>query len=96
MKTNVVEIVKWKSAPGVADQIIIDAAFGLVPDLKSIGGFIDKTLYKNGDEWVDIYYWETAEDAHLSNERMAGKESLGKLFALVQPESVSITVMSRV
>lgn len=46
MKTNVVEIVKWKSAPGVAAQIIMDAAFGLVPDLKSIGGFIDKTLYK--------------------------------------------------
>lgn len=95
MNTNVVEIVKWKSAPGVTDQAMIEAALGLVPDLKSIGGFIDKTLYKNGDEWVDIYYWETTEDAHLSNERMAGKESLGKLFALVQPETVSITVMCK-
>ncbi|HPB91626.1 MAG TPA: hypothetical protein PLD80_08960 [Rugosibacter sp.] len=93
--TNVVEIVKWKSAPGITDQATIEAALGLVPDLKSIGGFIDKTLYKNGDEWVDIYYWETTEDAHLSNERMAGKESLGKLFSLVQPETVSITVMSK-
>lgn len=74
---------------------MIEAAQALVPDLKSIGGFIEKTLYKNGDEWVDIYYWESVEDAHLSNERMAGKESLGKLFSLVQPESVSITVMSK-
>lgn len=95
MNTNVVEIVKWKSAPGVTDQAMIEAALSLVPDLKSIGGFIDKTLYKNGDEWVDIYYWETTEDAHRSNERMAGKESLGKLFSLVQPETVSITVMCK-
>ena len=28
--------------------------------------------YKNGDDWVDIYSWETIEDAQLSNERMAG------------------------
>lgn len=96
MNTNIVEIVKWKSAPGVTDQAMIEAALGLAPDLKSIGGFIDKTLYKNGDEWVDIYYWETVEDAHLSNERMAKKESLSKLFSLVQPETVSITVMSKV
>ena len=95
MNTNVVEIVKWKSAPGITDKAIIEAALGLVPDLKSIGGFIDKTLYKNGDEWVDIYYWETLEDAHLSNERMAGKQSLAKLFSLVLPETVSITVMSK-
>jgi len=95
MNTNVIEIVKWKSAPSVTDQAMIEAALGLAPDLKSIGGFIDKTLYKNGDEWVDIYYWETVEDAHLSNERMANKESLSKLFSLVQPETVSITVMSK-
>lgn len=95
MNTNVVEVVKWKSAPGVTDQVMIEAARGLVPDLKSLGGFITKTLYKNGDEWVDIYYWETTEEAHLSNERMAGKESFGKLFSLVQRETVSITVMSK-
>ena len=95
MNTNVVEIVKWKSASGVTDRATIDAAQALVPDLKTGGGFIEKTLYKNGDEWVDIYYWETIEDAQLSNERMAGKASLGKLFSLVQPESVSITVMRK-
>ena len=92
MNTNVVEIVKWKSASGVTDRATIDAAQALVPDLKTVGGFIEKTLYKNGDEWVD---WETIEDAQLSNERMAGKASLGKLFSLVQPESVSITVMRK-
>lgn len=95
MNTNVVEIVKWNSAPGVSDRATIDAADALIPDLQTVGGFIEKTLYKNGDEWVDIYYWETVEDARLSNERMAGKASLGQLLALVQPESVSMTIMSK-
>lgn len=95
MSTSVVEIVKWKSASGVTDQEMIEAALALVPDLKSIGGFIDKTLYKNDDEWIDIYYWDTVEEAHMSNERMANKESLSKLFSLVQPDTVSITVMSK-
>ncbi|MBP7580021.1 MAG: hypothetical protein KA757_03285 [Vogesella sp.] len=95
MNTDIIEIVKWKSAQGVTDQETIEAALNLIPDLKSIGGFIAKTLYKNGDEWIDVYYWETVEDAHLSNERMATKESLSKLFSLVQPETVSITVMSK-
>lgn len=94
MRTSIVEIVKWKGVPGVSDQAMIEAALGLIPDLKSLGGFIDKTLYKNGDEWVDIYYWTTVEDAHLSNARMAEKESLSKLFSLVLPETVSITVMT--
>jgi len=42
MNTNVL---RWsKSVPGVTDQAVMEAALGLVPDLKSIGGFIDKTL----------------------------------------------------
>lgn len=94
MKTDIVEIVKWKSKPGVADQDVIEAAAALVPDLRTVGGFIGKTLYKGEAEWVDIYHWETLADAHQSNGRMAHKQSLSKLLSLVQPETVSITVVS--
>lgn len=96
MKTDIVEIVKWKSRSGVADQDVIEAAAALVPDLRTVGGFLGKTLYKSDAEWVDIYYWETMADAQLSNQRMAQKQSLLKLLSLVQPETVSITVMSAV
>jgi hypothetical protein len=95
MNTDIVEIVKWKSAAGVADSAVIAAAEALIPDLKTVGGFLSKTLYKQNDEWVDIYYWATVEDANLSNERMADKHSLRALFALVQMESISILVMRR-
>lgn len=96
MKTDVVEIVKWKSKLGVADKDVIQAAEALIPDLHLIGGFVQKTLYKDNDQWIDIYYWETTEDAHLSNERMASKQSFLKLISLVLPESISISVMKKV
>jgi heme-degrading monooxygenase HmoA len=96
MNTSIIEIVKWQAATGVADETVIEAAANLPPDLKSIGGFIQKTLYKNDDEWVDVYYWHTLADAQFSNERMANKASLAALFAIIKPETVSITVMSKV
>ncbi|MEK8033317.1 hypothetical protein AACH06_21055 [Ideonella sp. DXS29W] len=95
MSTEVIEIVKWKSKPGVLDRDVVEAAAALVPDLQAVGGFISKTLYSGGGEWVDVYHWETVADAERSNERMAQKTSLLKLLSLVQPETVSISVLSQ-
>lgn len=95
-QAGAVEIVKWKSAPGVSDAAMRDAAHALVPDLQAVGGFVDKVLCRQGDEWVDVYFWETAQDAHLSNERMASRPSFANLMALVQADTVSISVATRV
>ncbi len=96
MQANAVEIVKWKSVPGVSDQAMRDAAHALLPDLRAVGGFVDKVLCRHGDEWVDVYFWCTEQDAHLSNERMAGSQSLAKLMTLVRADTVSIVVMPKV
>ena len=96
MHTNIVEIVKWKAKIDVLDKVMIDAVNALLDDLQSIGGFLQKTLYKNDDEWVDIYYWETWQDAELSNQRMATKSSFQHLLSLVQLDTISITMMKSV
>ena len=91
---NVLESVKWKAKTNVSDKQMIDAVNEMVPDLKKTEGFIGQTLYKDeNDYWVDIYYWDTKENAHLSNERMANKESLKNLLELVQFESVEIKIL---
>jgi len=52
-----------------------------------------QTLYKdNNDFWIDVYYWDTAENAHLSNERMADKASLKKLLEIIELNTVTIEV----
>ncbi|WP_420573536.1 hypothetical protein [Kordia sp.] len=91
---NVLESVKWKAKANVSDKQMIDAVNEMVPDLKKLDGFISQTLYKDKDDcWIDIYYWDTTENAHLSNERMADKESLKNLLELIQLESVTMTIL---
>lgn len=90
----VYEIVKWESKPDVSDKAMIDAVSAMVVDLKSLKGFLHQSLYKNSnEEWVDIYYWETEEDAHASNTSMADKASFKTLIDLIEPNTVSIEVL---
>lgn len=90
----VFEVVKWRSTSGISDEVMISAVNAMVIDLKSLKGFLHQSLYKNtNNEWVDIYYWQTEEDAHASNTSMADKTSFKNLIALIEPNSVSIEIL---
>jgi len=92
---NILEIVKWKGKPNISDQQMIEAVNAMVPDLKNIEGFINQVLYKDEDDyWIDVYYWDSVENAHLSNERMADKKSLKNLLGLIKLESVKMKVLT--
>ena len=87
------EIVKWKSKTSVSDEDMIASVNTMVSDLKDLKGFLHQSLYKStSGEWIDIYYWETEEDAHASNTSMADKASFKSLIELIEPESVSIEI----
>jgi hypothetical protein len=96
VNSRIVEIVRWRAFIGVSDDDMKNAVDGLAPDLPSIGGFIDKKHCRNGDEWIDLYDWETLEDAELSGERMASKESFAKLISLVRRDTISIEIFEQV
>ncbi|MEE9342318.1 MAG: hypothetical protein V3V12_01645 [Gammaproteobacteria bacterium] len=88
------EIVKWRAKEIVNDESMIEAVNVMASDLKLLQGFLHQSLYKSPNgEWVDMYYWETEEDAHASNTGMADKASFIHLIALIEPESVAIDVM---
>ena len=92
---SVLEIVKWKVKPEIKDSQLIEAVNAMVPDLKKLDGFINQTLYKDNEGfWIDVYYWDTAENAHLSNERMADKESLKKLLEIIELSTVTMEVLN--
>ena len=93
--TNVLEILTWKSKPGVSDEEMIKAVDSMVTDLKKLNGFWNQTLYKEEDgTWIDVYYWHTEKDAHASNEAMADKESLQKLMSIIETNTVTMKVVS--
>jgi len=91
---SVLEIVKWKAKPSISDIEMKEAVNQLVPDLRKLDGFISQTLYKNDNGyWVDIYYWDSVKNAHLSNERMADKNSLKNLLSIIELETVTIEIL---
>lgn len=91
---SVLEIVKWKAKPNVTDFQMKEAVNAMVPDLKKLDGFISQTLYKNDENfWIDVYYWNTSENAHLSNERMAEKESLKALLEIIVLDTVIMEIL---
>ena len=92
---TVFEILTWKSKKGVTDEEMIKAVDSMVVDLKRLSGFLNQTLYKDSDgTWIDIYYWDTEKDAHDSNEGMADKDSFKRLMSIIEPDTVTMKVVS--
>jgi len=90
-KPHVAELVKWQANANVSDAQMVEAVDGLLPDLQQLPGFINQTLYKDKDGiWVDLYFWETEEQAIASNGLMANKASFANLMSLLDLKSVSI------
>ena len=92
---HVVELVKWTALDGVTDANMIDAVDRLLPDLKTLPGFVKQDLYKDdGGQWVDLYIWDNREDALASNDLMAPKPSFAGLMSLIDPTSVTIEFLN--
>ena len=90
----VIEIVSWKAKDNITDQQMITAINNLTPDLRELPGFRTQSAGKDADNrWVDVYFWDSADDAHASNELMADKSSLAALMELLEPDSVTMQII---
>jgi len=90
----VIETVSWDAKPDITDKQMIDAIEAMIPDLNDLPGFRYQSLSKNDNgRWIEIYYWDTAEDAHRSNDLMAEKTSLQQLLPLIDMNSLNIEVL---
>lgn len=93
MKTHVIEIVRWEANEGVADAAMQNAVAGIEPDLRTLPGFGNTTLYKDQKgHWVQLYVWDTAADAEASLGLMSDKPSFGALMALIKADTVTMEV----
>lgn len=91
----VIETVSWKAKEDVTDKAMIQSVESMLEDLKDLPGFIHETLSLSEEgKWLQLYYWKSAEDAHNSNQLMAKKSSLTNLMTLIEPESVTIQVLT--
>jgi hypothetical protein len=94
IKNKTLKIVKWKAKTNVTDSEITYAVNNMVQDLNKLKGFVSHTLYKTEyDEWVDINYWDSVEDANNSNGKMLEKDSFVLLIDLIDVTSVNVDIM---
>lgn len=92
---HIIELVKWTALGDVRDAQMVDAVNQLLPDLKTLPGFVKQELYKDDNgQWVDLYIWDTKENALASNDLMAPKPSFAALMSLIEPSSVAIEFLT--
>lgn len=92
---TIIELVKWRAKADIEDAAMISAVDGILPDLKTLPGFVSQTLYKDDEGyWVDLYRWETREQGVASNDLMAPRPSFQALIDLIDQTSVSIEFLS--
>ena len=64
---DVLEIVTFKTKPGVSDAQVLSAADGLQREVERLDGYRARRLLKTDDgTWVDMVWWTTLEAAHAA------------------------------
>lgn len=94
MNNRVFEILSWVAKSGVTDVEMVDVMEDFGAEVRLLPGFIQQSLYKNAQGvWVCVYYWETEEQAHNSNELVADNPVFHSLMALIEADTVTMEVM---
>jgi len=94
IKNKTLKIVKWKAKTNVTDSEITYAVNNMVLDLNQLKGFVSHALYKTEyNEWIDVNYWDSVEDANNSNGKMLEKDSFTTLIKLIDVASVNVDIM---
>ena len=95
MQTPIFEMLTWQAAPHIDDNDMISAMARFSGVVKTLPGFLYQSLYKKADhKWVCIYFWETEQEAHASNEAVAGTPEFSHLMSLIKENSLTMEVFS--
>ena len=67
MKSITVKVIEYKLAKGADENAFLKASAALMPEIKTLKGFVRRELHKGEDgRWRDIVYWESRKDAAQS------------------------------
>ncbi|MCF6436704.1 hypothetical protein [Pseudoalteromonas sp. MMG022] len=93
MSQNVIEIVKFKLAPGVSEQdfLPLNDAFQTFIDKQS--GLLYRSLAKqpNNQGYIDVIYWQSMEDSKRTAEAFNNSTVCMDFLTLIDKQSVDMT-----
>ena len=86
---DVLEIVTFKTKPGVGDERVLAAADALQRDVEPLEGYLGRRLLKAEDgTWVDTVRWRSVEAAHAAFKLIEGKPSAAAFMEITEMESI--------
>src|SRR5688572_3145633 len=89
--SDVLEIVTFKTKPGVGDERVLAAADALQRDVEPLEGYLGRRLLKAEDgTWVDTVRWTSLEAAHAAFTLIASKPSAAAFMELTEAESITM------
>ena len=76
-KANIVEVVLFKTAPGISEAQVLQTASMMQSKVINMPGYIDRQLLKNAEgQWVDLVWWNSLEEAMAASDRIMQDEDL--------------------
>ncbi|WP_407330622.1 hypothetical protein [Enterovibrio sp. 27052020O] len=87
---NVVETVRFKLNQGTDVQSFLADAEGTTSFVKGRAGFQYRSLSLNEEtqEWLDIIYWDTMENAKAASDNFMSNESAQKMVSHIDEASL--------
>jgi hypothetical protein len=85
------EIVIFKLNPGVDEAAFLQAAEAIMPNIRTLPGFMDRQLLKGEQgQWLDIVHWQSREDALKAAEIFPTLECTHSFITLIDAASMTM------
>lgn len=83
--SQVIEVVIFHSNSGVSPNQMLKSAEAITPTLKSMPGFISRTIGhgKKSDEWIDVVRWQSMEEALTAAKKIENDPKARKFMSLM-------------
>ncbi|MDX1642607.1 MAG: hypothetical protein R3220_12965 [Balneolaceae bacterium] len=87
---NAIELVLFKPKPSVSEDEVKNSLTSLNSVLQSYDGFIARQLAKGKeDQWMDLVFWESMQDASFAAEDVLKNEKAIKAFEVIDERQMN-------
>jgi hypothetical protein len=87
----VLEVVLFKLKPGTDEAAFLAASEAVMPDLRTMRGFMGRELLKDADgHWMHTVHWHSLDDAQRAAEVFLTLSCAQTLMALIEETSMTM------
>lgn len=90
-QSAVLELVTFRTATGVENEVLLERARGIDPVLRTMPGFVERRLAQAPDgSWIDALVWTSLEDAEAAAASIGLRPEGQAFFEVIDPSSIDL------